>query len=409
MRIGRNAALAAGASILLLVVGCEPLGRAPAPRVVVDFPSPLSGPGRPPTDSRTTRVLAHGWDALLSGRVDDATVAAAKAGENDPARLLAAQIALVQEQDPSDELRAIVARHPDYASAVLTLSVARERVDDEKASLDAAREGAQLWGARRWRQRVADLEDRWVGERLASGREALAAGDAARTRELTAAVLGVEPNSREARLLDAEALTATGSLEDAERELEGLGDDPEALVLRGDIAERREDWAAAMNLYDHLPLHHPKREELLDHARRRWRLANMPQYVQDAIASPDLNRAQLAVLLVALAPQVEGVPASASPLLTDIVELPGHREILVAVRAGLIDSDEIEHLFFPDREVEPETVREAIDRLCRILDKAAPTWCSAGEPAPGCVQLEEPVTGHRVSDLVLQIVEGGNR
>ncbi|MCG6963684.1 MAG: hypothetical protein LJE95_10495 [Acidobacteria bacterium] len=409
MRIGRSAALAACASLLLLLaVGCQSAGRAPLASVDLGFPSPLAGPGHPQIDSRSKRQVERGWAALLSGRLTDATAAAAKAGESDPARLLAAQIALVEKLNPSDELRDIVSRHPDYAAAVLTLSVAQEKANDERASLETARRGANLWDVRRWRQRVANLEDRWVGERLASGREALSAGDTKRARELAAAVLRVESDNREAHLLDAEALVASGSLEEADPELDALGNDPEAIVLRGQIAEKRDDWTTAMSLYESLPPNHPRRAELLDRARRRWRLANMPQYVQKAIDSPDLTRAQLAVLLVALAPQVESLPATASPLLTDIVELPGHREIVVAVRAGLIDTDEIEHRFFPDREAEAETVRTAIDRLCKILDKDAPAWCSSSVTVPTCVQLGKPVTGHEVADLVLQIMEGGS-
>lgn len=408
MRTGRSAALAALASLLLLVVSCQPAGRVPVPGIEVGFPSPLAGPGQPQIDSHVRRQVERGWKALLSGRPDDATAAAAKAGPSDPARLLAAQAELVDKQDPSNELRAIVSRHPDYAAAILTLSVARERVDDEQTSLATARRGAELWGAQRWQQRVTKLEDRWIGERLAAGKEALAAGDTARARGLAAAVLRAEPDSREAHLLDAGALVATGSLDEAEDELKGLGDDPEAIVLRGRIAEKKDDWTAAMSLYESLPPHHPKRAELLDRARRRWRLANMPQYVQEAIESPALTRAQLAVLLVALAPQVEGAAGSVSPLLTDIVELPGHREIVVAVRARLIGTDEIEHRFFPDRQVDAATARSAIDRLCEILGKDAPAWCSDPTPASGCARLVEPVTGHEVADLVLHIVEGGN-
>lgn len=408
MRIGRSTALAASASLLLLVVGCQPLGQAPTPRVEVGFPSPLSGPGRPEIDSHEKRLVERGWNALLSGRIEDATAAAAKAGDNDPARLLAAQVGLVAKTDPSGELRAIVGRHPDYAAAVLTLSLALERIDDEQASLATARRGAVLWGARRWRQRVTDLEDRWIGQRLATGREALSAGDDAHARALAAEVLKVEPDSREAHLLDAKALMAAGSLDQAKQELDSLGKDPEAIVLRGRIAELKDDWTAAMSLYESLPPLDPKRAALLSRARRRWRLANMAPYVQEAIDSPALTRAQLAVLLVALAPQVESTSASASPLLTDIVELPGHREIVVAVRAGLIDTDEIEHRFFPNREADAATARSAIDRLCKILGDTVPAWCTNSDSAPGCVRLSEPVTGRQVADLLLHIVEGGN-
>jgi hypothetical protein len=132
----------------------------------------------------------------------------------------------------------------------------------------------------------------------------------------------------------------------------------------------------------------------------------MPDYVKSALASSELTRSELAVLLLALAPQLEGIGGSAVPLLSDIVDLPSYREILTAVRLQLIEPDPLERRFFPERTTKPADIRYALDGLCHLLGLPAPAWC---EPEvvliSECVEIANPVTGKDVAELILEIVQ----
>ena len=391
---------AAGA--LLLLPACTTVAPRPGAGVAVGFPSPLSGPGRPTIDGRTQKLIRKGWIALLRARPEKALAAARRAGENGPSQLLAAQAEISRDAgDAIKTLSTIVKTYPAYAAAWLTLSVAAETAHDEAASLQAARRGATLWRSQRWRSRVADLENRWVVHRLKTARAALEHGDLETAARLSSGVLALEPGSSAAHLLEARVLLEKGKIDEAQSILSSLGNEPEALLLRGRIAERKGDWSTAMQLYEDLPAGSTRRAELLSRARAHWRIANLPRYVNEALESAQLTRAQLAVLLVDLAPQVEAFATARVPLLSDIVGLPEQREILTAVGAGLLQADTLEHQFFPARQVDPKVAERAINKLYLLLGRSTPNWCRPEESPAGCLQLVQPLGGDQIARILL--------
>ena len=398
------AALALGG--LLTLAGCATTGPAVAPTARLPFPSPLTGPGRPAVEPKRARELEKGWKALEAGRPEETQRRAAAAGPGPGATLLDLQARTLG--DPAgavDGLRALVEESPGYAAAWLTLSEAAERAGDGATALAAARRGAALWGSPAWRARVTRLEDELIGEPLARGREALEAGDAPGAASLAEEVLEVDPANREARLLRARAALDQDDGATVESVLEPLGDDPEALLLRGRLAERRHRWMEAYRLYEALPPDHPLRESSMDRAKYAWRVSNLPPWVQEALRSPALTRAQLAVVLVSLAPQVEARATGTPPLLSDIVDLPSQREIVTAVRAGLLDADTLEHTFRPGDPAGVESTRLAIDRLCGLLGRTPPSWCDQNPGTGTCVALDDPPTGPQVASLLKTILE----
>ncbi len=391
---------------VLAAGGCATTGPPAGPSAALAFPSPLTGPGRPTVSSHEARELGRGWQALAAGRPEEARSRAAKAGPGSASTLLALQAGLVE--DPASAvsgLEALVQENPRYAAAWLTLSEAAERAGKESLALEAARRGAALWGSPTWRARATRLEDRLVGERLARGREALEGDDPATAAGMATRVLEVDPGNREARLLQARAALATGDDATVEQSLEPLGNDPEALLLRGRLAEKRHHWMTAYRLYEALPADHPLRQAAMDRAKHAWRVSNLPPYVQEALHSPALTREQLAVLLVSLAPQVETLATGTPPLLSDIVALPSQREIVTAVRAGLMDADALEHTFRPEDSADAETVQRAIDGLCRLLGRTGPDWCSGDTENGGCVRLDTHPSGDRVAALLKTLLE----
>ncbi len=391
---------------LLAAAGCATTGPSPPPAAGLAFPSPLTGPGRPVVGSREARELDRGWRALLEGRPAEARRRSAAAGPGAASTLLGLQATVLEDPAASlAGLRELAASSPGYAAAWLTLSEAAERAGDEGLALEAARKGAALWPSPTWRSRLTRLEDTLIGERLGRGRDALAAGRPDDAMETARRVLSLDPENREARLLEARAALALGDDTAALHALENLGDDPEGLLLLGRIAERRQQWMAALRYYEALPAEHPLRTPSMERAKRAWRISNLPPRVQEALRSPALSRAQLAVLLVSLVPQVEAVATGTPPLLSDIVSLPSRREIVTAVRAGLLDADALEHTFRPEAPAGVETVRRAIERLCGVLGKTPPRWCPGTAGNGSCVELDEPPSGGRVASILDHILE----
>jgi hypothetical protein len=157
-----------------------------------------------------------------------------------------------------------------------------------------------------------------------------------------------------------------------------------------------------MNLYQKLPDGDPVKASGLREAMIRWRLSVMPDYVQEALHSDTLDREQLAVVLVSLAPKLETLPGGEVPLLSDIMKLPSQREIVAAVRLGLLEADRVEHLFLPHRQASAIEARAAIGRLGSLLSLDSPRWCSISDSP--CTELDEPISGDAVSSIVIDML-----
>jgi tetratricopeptide (TPR) repeat protein len=399
------AALIAGC-LFLTLIGCETTSTSPPPSAL-QFPAPYAGPGHPDLESSALRHIKKGWLALQRGDTRSARAAAQSVGVNSATTLLTQQAAIVGgDGEPIPVLQNLLAESPDYSSAWLTLSVAAENADSETVAYEAAKRGAELWPDQRWLDRAADLNQRWVGDRVTAARELLESGQAASALETLAPALEIEPDHRDAILLKARALIAEGQVDLAETTLIRLPQDPDALFLSGKIAESRGDWQIAMSLYSAMPEDHPERAFSLNRAQLRWRISMMPPYVRDAMTTQELDRAGLATILVSLVPRLETIGGGEVPVMTDIVASEARREILTAVRLGLLHADPVDHLFHPKKPVAASATRRAIDELCTLLALDHPPWCSSSVEGR-CIDLDQPVNGARVTGLVIGLVERG--
>jgi hypothetical protein len=171
------------------------------------------------------------------------------------------------------------------------------------------------------------------------------------------------------------------------------------------LAEQEERWQTAMDLWSSLPDSQPEKAHGLSVAKLWWRVSVMPEYVRESLSSVEMNRSDLAVAIVALAPKVETLPSKQVPLLSDIVDMPSQREIVTAARLGLIDIDRLERRFHPLRPVTEAEVETAISRLGSLLQIPAPTWCSDDSGNP-CVEFTEPIAGGRVAEVIIDMVTG---
>jgi tetratricopeptide (TPR) repeat protein len=428
------AALAAAVISLVISAGCA---SAPAttPAARLDFPAPDTGPGRPDLSREEQGHIDEGWRALLIGNAASARAMASQAGANPAAELLTQQAALVARGgDPVSDLERLTTAESEYAAAWLTLSVAAENAADEKLALDAAARGAELWPETRWLEREKRLRQKYVGDRIDSARELYETEHPEAALEALQPALELDAQNRDAVLVKARALIALdqpdraevalsalprdpevvrlsgniaearGDLSAAMRIYSSLPDDPDAVLLAIAIAENQDDWLAAMNLYTSLPDERPEKGPGLSRAKLRWRLSVMPEYVQEAVDSPELERAQLAVLVVNLAPKVETLSGGQVPLLSDVMTLPSQNEILTATRLGLIDSDQFLHRFHPERPVTAAEVRSAVDNLARLLDFERPRWCVDETDDQPCAAIAEPISGQAVAAIVIEVV-----
>ena len=426
-----GAGLALGVGVLLNLTGCASAPAGPPP-ARLDFPSPASGPGRPDLDKGEKGHLADGWQSLQRGDTAGARAGAAKVA-NPAGRLLEMQADVVGGGDPVASLEQLTGSVPDYAAAWLTLSVAAENSDNEKLALTAAQRGAELWSDQRWVKREQGLYQRWIGDRVASARTLYEADKAEEARTALLPALDLEPDNRDAVILEArifinlgqpdraeavlaklprdpEVIRVSGNIAEARGDLNAamriyssLEDDPEALLSAIAIAETKNDWGTAMNLYSALPDDQPEKGPGLRRSKLRWRVSVMPEYVQSAMVSPELNRAELAVVLVTLTPKVDTLAGGQVPLLSDVMNLPSQDEILTACRFGLVDTDRLEHRFHPQRLVTPEEVRSSITTLGKLLDLESPVFCT-GETENPCTPLNPPLSGQKVSGIVIDMV-----
>jgi len=433
-KAGEICGLAAAVVSLLITAGCA---SAPAttPPARLDFPAPNTGPGRPDLDRVEQQQIDKGWQALLAGNPAMARSSVSQTAPNPAAELLTLQADIVAGIDNAmPGLERLTTAQSEYAAAWLTLSVAAESAEDEAAALEAASRGAQLWPDKRWFEREQRLHQRWVGDRIDSARELYESDRPEDSIEALEPALNLDPDNRDAVLLKARVLIALDQLDRAEAALSGLPRDPEVVRLSGNIAEARGDlsaamriysslpedseavlrgvaiaesqgdWLSAMNLYRSLSEDRPEKGPGLRRAKLRWRVSVMPEYVREAISSPMLDRAQLAVVVVILAPRVETMPGGQVPLLSDVMTLPSQEQILTAARLGLIESDQFLHRFHPQRPVTAAEVRFAVDNLGLLLNLEGPRWCENDVDDQPCAEIVEPVSGESVAGIVIELV-----
>lgn len=412
MMRGRPTASQAGHALLLSVAlvlsGCATSSGPAGPQP--EFPAPLAGPGVPDTTPGDREVLRKGWAHLLAGELDAALRAARNVGKHPVAALLSYQVALVDHAPGLVQaIRELTERHPGWAAAQATLSLAAERAGDVGTTLASARAAARLWPTGRWRERAVRLEQELIVEPLARARALLDDGNSDQARELIRRVLDLEPDMPRARKMLGLLLVAEGEVDRAEEILVALQDDPEALATAARLAGERGDWATAMGRYRSLPDYWPGRHAALERSAIAWRLQNMPPYVRQASQSEHVTRAELSVLMTAVVPDLATYSSGATPLMPDIVGRPDQREILTVVRAELLRPDSVSRQFDPDATITIARIKAILDELAALLGKPAVPWCSdhdSTEQATDCVSLDDP-TGTTVTRVLLRLLGGG--
>ena len=395
--------------LLLIGVGCQTSAPPPpstsATLMAIDIPSPLTGPGRDPIDPAESKAITGAWGQLLSGRNGEA-LATVTRFTSSQAELLRLQIGLAEGTSAEllAQLEGFTTEHPQYAAGWATLSTAAEAVGDETKALNAARRSSRLWPSGPFAGRADALQQRWIDDRIERSGEILTGGKPMDALSMVEEALVLDPDNQAALLTRAESLLQLQQGPEAEAALSRLGSLPEALVLRADMASAQGRWQHAMDLLGALPADHPAKDRALRRAQLMWRISILPPYVHEAVYSKAVTREQLAVILVAMVPSLEVQAGGATPLLTDVIDLPSQRAILTATRLHIMSVDKVAMLFHGQRAVTRGESKSAIEATCHISGFSAPLWCEPGlSRNDGCSVIEEPVQGMDLVEVLLSV------
>jgi hypothetical protein len=108
----------------------------------------------------------------------------------------------------------------------------------------------------------------------------------------------------------------------------------------------------------------------------------LPQAVQQVAAKPDLDKADFAVLLYWLVPNVRYARPTAGRIATDVLDHPQREEIVRVVNLGLMDVDPTLHRFSPGA---PVRRGAALRVLVRLLGQSKQGISCLGDgSAPAC-------------------------
>lgn len=404
----RSAGRAAGAALLFLVavwLGACASGRT-APPVREPRPArepeqalaqelssflldPLEGYPQEIDPERTERIRSAHRDLVERSDVAGARAAAADLLEVDPA-LAPAQVLAAQADFVDERLREVVTRlvpvgdrMSGYVASQLLLGRAAETLDVPLAYAAyraiATRSPLAL-------QRLGELHPRAVEILSNRLQEALRTGN-------------LDEAQKHLSFLESWAPSEVGTLEGARAVAVARSDQAAELAAVKGLASRRPedrkllerrvalemavgDPSAGLQIAQDLVARHPKDPEaarLLEAARFRWRLSMLPQSVQTVAAKPELDKADFAVLLYWLVPNVRYARPSAGRIATDVLDHPHQEEIVRVVNLGLMDVDPTLHRFSPSAMLRRGP---ALRVLVRTLSSFGQNLACVGEARP---------------------------
>jgi tetratricopeptide (TPR) repeat protein len=357
----------------LIAAGC-----ASAPREVSErdrFPldprEQLSGP--------FDEGIALGWDALIAGDLVRAEEEFRRA-EAGPGTA-AARIGLIEtwvldgRADRAVEACADALRTGD-ATAPLLVACAEAHAgksDPMEALRLYDQAVARLPGRAGLRARAEELRKTTHEGLVTAAREEIGRQDWPAARERAARAIAVDPKDPELRVLAAEIEQGAGNRDQAlirYREALELGSE------RSDVAEKiaemaveSGDHAMAVTLFDELARRDPRFAERAEQARTAFRVSNWPAPEREAAQAERLTRAEAAILVWWMVPEVREARVSSSVIASDVVSRRDSRAVTRALALGFLDVDPVTHRANPDSSI---TVTAAARFLLRLMGMLTP-------------------------------------
>jgi hypothetical protein len=319
---------------------------------------PLEGYGQSIDPAWAERLQSAYRDLVEASDVAGARAEAAALLEVDaelaPAHVLAAQADFVdgRSREIVSRLLPIGDRQPGYLASQLLLGRAAETEGDVPLAYAAFR--AIATRSPLALERLGELHPRAVEILSNRLQEGLRTGN-------------LDEAQKNLALLQSWAPSETVTLEGARSLAQARGDQSAELAAVQALSARQPtdrkllerrlelelvvgDPSKGLQIAQDLAAQHPEDADvtrLLEAARYRWRLSMLPQAVQDVAARTDLDKADFAVLLYWLVPNVRYARPSAGRIATDVLDHPHQEEIVRVVNLGLMDVDPTLHRFSP--------------------------------------------------------------
>jgi tetratricopeptide (TPR) repeat protein len=406
MWLGRYSSALVLVVVLTVLAACRTAAPpAPPTRVADPLPPPLSA--RPLTKSEVGAVYA----ALAAAERGDGVAARRALGRaptNHPAVALALlEVRFLLGERVGDEAERLAQSQGDYRQAYSFAAQALQVEGRFANALAAARRALQLGGGTEEARRVRELEAVVLGGALELARAALASGDGEGAVTVAREALDLVPGAVSLLEVLVRGYLLTADVQAAARLVTALPDDGDGLELKGRVAAAGGQWDVAAELFARLPADHPGRCVLLQDARRRVRLRQAPPYVQRALGSTNLTRAELAALVVWEVPAVQEQARGAVTVFEDIVNLAERRDVVAVVRAGVMDGDPVTRRFSPHRRVRSRELMAVTERLVEVLGRPPLPWCGE-DRRDACLEIPgEVVTGAAASALLRRVALEG--
>ncbi|HUF18433.1 MAG TPA: tetratricopeptide repeat protein [Thermoanaerobaculia bacterium] len=349
----------------LIVSGCG-TADTPPPSTPIAFDDLAVDPRIGFTGPVPSRSVTRGFDTALrdirAGRLTEAERRLSGIAERNP-EYLPAQTALaavaLREANPDRAqslIDRVLERQPDFLAArILEAEIAGARDDLERAfTLYRDLIGREDFPATS-RPRHAHFQQRWF-ERLFN--QAVGERDIERSIALLRDSLTVMPEARAARQLLVDKLIETRKFDDARRQVQPLMDpsqpsppEVEAALAEIDVGKGR--YQEAIERLEPLARDDPGRYAArLEAVKQRWSESNMPPRYHNALASPSITRAELAVLMYWKVPFVRFAQnLTQPPIAIDIAEVEGREEFVRALALRLYQVDPVTRAAVPYRTV----------------------------------------------------------
>jgi hypothetical protein len=159
--------------------------------------------------------------------------------------------------------------------------------------------------------------------------------------------------------------------------------DRDLLERRAELELTVGDPSAGLKIVQDLAARNPRDPilaEKLEAAKFRWRLTQLPHGVQEVAAKPELDKADFAVLLYWLVPDVRNSRPSAGRIATDVLENPHQEEIVRVVNLGLMEIDPTLHRFSPAATIRRGPGLRVVLRMLARFGAASCAGDGAGSP-----------------------------
>jgi hypothetical protein len=371
----------------------EPLALAAADRpYLIDPFEGFSGNVDP---ERRDRLTAVWHDLIERGETAAASRIAEEMLAEDPqlfpAQVLAAQVEIAAEDDRAvlHRLLPVGDAMPTYTASQLLLGRASEHLGDIALAYSAyravaARSSLALKRVNELHARALEIVANRLDEALRGGNLPEAGKQLELLRSWAPSESPTFEAARKVAVARGDHAAELAAVKDLISRRPG---DRQLLERRSELELEVGDPSAGLKIVQNLAAEHPKDPALarkLESAKFRWRLSQLPRDVQEVAAKPDLSRADFALLLYWLVPDVRNSRPTAGRIATDVLDSPHQEEIVRVVNLGLMDVDPTLHRFSPGSPIRRGPALRVVLRLLARFGAGACAGPGGGNSASAC-------------------------